>query len=118
MLSFNLNQKTFVLVQNSEKGQVDFETLFEYKQLNSRVSAIYSGGSISYGTIIGHLKGAELKLLYQCMTNTQQLKAGKATALVSTTTTGKLKLSLNWQWLHGGKEKGTSEYIEINKHAQ
>ncbi|MDG1022871.1 MAG: hypothetical protein P8O72_02395 [Flavobacteriaceae bacterium] len=52
------------------------------------------------------------------MTNTQQLKAGKATALVSTTTTGKLKLSLNWQWLHGGKEKGTSEYIEIDKHAQ
>jgi len=117
MSSFNLNQKTFVLVQNSEKGQVDSETLFEYKQINSRVTAIYSGGSISYGTIIGHLKGAELSLLYQYLTNTQQLKAGEAIAHVSTTSTGKLKLSLNWQWLNGEKEKGTSEYIEIDKHA-
>jgi len=52
-------------------------------------------------------------MLYQCMTNDNQLKAGKAIADISITTDRKIKLRLDWEWLTNGKEVGKSEYIEI-----
>lgn len=53
-------------------------------------------------------------MLYQCLTTDNQLKAGKALAQIVILQNGKMKLSLNWEWLTDGNEKGTSEYIEID----
>jgi hypothetical protein len=47
------------------------------------------------------------------MTTDNQLKAGKALAKISFTENGKMKLSLHWEWLTDGNEKGKSEYIEV-----
>lgn len=52
-------------------------------------------------------------MLYQCLTTENELKAGKAIAKISTTKNGKLKLSLQWQWLNEVGDKGVSEYIEL-----
>ena len=52
-------------------------------------------------------------MLYQCLTTSNELKAGKALAKISETPQGKIKLSLNWEWLTGEHQKGQSEYIEI-----
>lgn len=52
-------------------------------------------------------------MLYQCMTHDNQLKAGKALAKITPHYNGKLKLSLNWEWLHKKGDKGQSEYIEL-----
>ncbi len=113
MSTFNFNNKRFALIENSENGQVNLDTVFEYKQENNLVTADYYGGSIRYGKIIAVLKHDELDMLYQCLTTDNQLKAGKAKAKVSLTDSGKMKLSLDWQWLTGGNEKGRSEYVEI-----
>lgn len=113
MSKFNFDNKRFALIQNSESGQVNAETVFEYKQQDNLVTADYYGGTIKYGKIIGDLKDDELNMLYQCLTADNQLKAGKALAKISLTATGRIKLSLNWEWLTNGNEKGTSEYIEI-----
>lgn len=113
MNKFNFNNKRFGLIQNSESGQVNSETVFEYKQQDNLVTADYYGGTIKYGKIIAELKNDELNMLYQCLTTDNQLKAGKAIAKISLTDTGKMKLRLNWEWLTNGSEKGNSEYIEI-----
>lgn len=113
MEEFNLNNKQFVLLQNSDTGEVDKETIFSYQQKGNLVTADYSGGTIIYGKIIAHLEGDQLNMLYQCYTNTNELKAGKAIALISETKEGKLTLSLDWEWLNGTKEKGESCYIEV-----
>src|SRR5690606_34316934 len=105
--------KKFVLIQNSDKGQVNSETVFEYKQANNLVTTDYYGGTIKYGKIIADLKDDELNMLYQCLTTDNQLKAGKALAKITMTDTGKMKLSLNWEWLTSSNEKGNSEYVEI-----
>jgi hypothetical protein len=34
-------------------------------------------------------------------------------AQISLTSDGKMKLSLDWEWLTNGSEKGKSEYLEI-----
>lgn len=113
MTKFNFNNKRFALIQNSDSGQVNSETVFEYKQEGNLVTADYFGGTIRYGKIIAELKDNELNMLYQCLTTGNELKAGKAIAKISLTDTGKMTLNLNWEWLTNGNEKGTSEYIEI-----
>lgn len=109
----NFNNKKFALIQNSENGEVNAETIFHYKQDENLVTADYFGGTIKYGKIIAELKGDQLNMLYQCLTTDHQLKAGKALAQIDLTEKGKIKLSLNWEWLTDGNEKGKSEYIEI-----
>lgn len=113
MTHFDFNNKKFALVQNTDNGQVNPETIFEYKQDGNLVTADYFGGTVRYGKIIANLQNDELNMLYQCLTTDNELKAGKATAQISLTENGKIKLKLNWQWLNNESDKGISEYIEI-----
>ncbi len=67
---------------------------------------------IRYGKIIAELKDNKLKMLYQCLTTDNELKAGKADAEISLTENNKIKLKLNWEWLGKKNNNGISEYIE------
>ncbi|WP_163411449.1 hypothetical protein [Flavobacterium ajazii] len=113
MNKFNFDNKKFALIQNSDNGEVNTETIFNYKQQDNLVTAEYFGGTIKYGKIIADLKDDQLNMLYQCLTTDNQLKAGKALAQITLTENGKIKLSLDWEWLTNGNDKGKSEYIEI-----
>ena len=63
---------------------------------------------------IGFLNNNTLEMLYNCSTTDNELKAGKATTIVSTNEFGKLKLFLDWRWLNQSIDTtGKSEYIEI-----
>ncbi|TVZ56759.1 hypothetical protein OD91_2057 [Lutibacter sp. Hel_I_33_5] len=109
---FNFHNKTFELLENSETGKVNSETVFKYKQEGNLVTADYFGGTIKYGKIIATLDNDKLNMLYQCVTNENELKAGKAIAKISLTSNQKIKLSLKWEWLIDEKGKGLSEYLE------
>lgn len=113
MASFNLHNKTFATSTNSSAGQANANTIFSYKQEGELVTADYSGGGIRYGKIIAHLQDDKLDMLYQCMTEDMELRAGKALAKISYDSNEKLVLSLNWEWINGGLEKGQSSYTEI-----
>ena len=112
MTGIDFNNKVFSLLENSENGKVNSETIFEYKQKGNLVTADYYGGTIKYGKIIANLKENKLDMLYLCITIENELKAGKAIADISFTENGKIKLILNWEWLGDKKETGVSEYIE------
>ncbi len=112
MYEFNFDNKTFTLVENSQNGSANTKTIFEYKQEGDLVTADYQGGGIKYGKIIARLENDTLHMLYQCLTNENKLRAGKATAKVSLNEKSKIRLRLNWEWLGKNEEKGTSEYIE------
>jgi len=115
MKNLDFNNKTFALIENSESGKVNSETIFEYKQNGKLVTADYYGGSITYGKIIAVLENDELSMVYQCFTTSNELKAGKAIAKISLSEDQKIKLDLDWEWLTDNNEKGKSEYIEIGK---
>ncbi len=112
MKTFDLNNKTFVLVRNSENGLVNSDTIFEYKQDDNLVTAKYRGGAIRYGKIIARLENDQLHMFYQFMTNQDELKAGRAIAALGINEHNKIEMKLNWQWLTEGHEQGTSEYVE------
>lgn len=113
MKSFNFNNKKFVLLENSENGEVDQSTVFEYKQKGNLVTADYFGGTIAYGKIIAHINNDELNMVYQCATKDNQLKAGRAIAKISEYKPNKLKLSLDWEWLGESGGKGKSQYVQL-----
>ena len=52
MKTYNLNNKRFAVLENSENGEVDSTTIFEYKQNENLVTAEYHGGTIKYGKIL------------------------------------------------------------------
>ncbi len=110
---FNLDHKQFVLIQNSESGTVNSDTVFYYRQEGKLVTADYWGGSIQNGKIIAYLSGDQLDMLYHCVTTEGLLKAGQATAKVFQLEDERLKLALDWKWLAGGRGQGQSEYIEV-----
>ena len=112
MSEFNFHNKTFYLVENSESGKVNADTVFNYQQKGNIVTADYSGGTIKYGKIIATLDNDILHMLYQCVTSENELKAGKAIAKISLTKENKILLKLDWEWLNGNQEKGISEYLE------
>ncbi|WP_298533000.1 hypothetical protein [uncultured Algibacter sp.] len=112
MSEFNFNNKTFSLLENSEFGKVNSETIFKYKQEGNVVTADYYGGSVKYGKIIAYLSNNTLDMLYQCITTEHELKAGKAVAEINLTEDNKIRLKLNWEWLGEKNENGISEYIE------
>jgi len=73
MKNVNFNNKKFFLIENSENGTVNSETVFEYKQEGDLVTAVYYGGNIINGNIIAVLKDNQLEMLYHCVTTENQL---------------------------------------------
>ncbi len=112
MNTINFNNKTFSLIENSKNGQVNAETIFEYKQDGNLVTANYFGGTIKYGKIIAILTDNTLQMIYQCCTSTNELRAGRASAEISYTGNNKMKMYLNWEWLGDEEGKGISVYLE------
>lgn len=113
MNKYDFNNKTFALIDNSNNGEVNTETTFEYQQNGDLVSADYKGGTVKYGKIIALLEDDKLNMVYQCITTDNELKAGKAIATITFSKNNKLKLNLDWQWLTGERDSGNSEYIEL-----
>ena len=110
---FNFHNKTFTLLENSEKGTVNADTIFEYQQDGNLVTADYHGGLIRYGSIIARLHDDKLHLRYQCLTTDDELKSGKAIANITYDKNERILLQLNWEWIGGVEGKGTSVYIEV-----
>lgn len=56
---FNLNQKTFKAVANSENGRVSSSTRFHYHQEGDLVWGEYHGGAIRLGRLVGVVEGED-----------------------------------------------------------
>jgi len=90
---------------------VNSETCFHYKQQGTHVTADYSGGTVIKGSLVGQLIASELLMLYHCITTSNELKAGKATAQLTTNSDGRIELHLQWEWLTS-EGAGKSVYVE------
>lgn len=112
MNKINFHNKRFQLVNNSPDGEVTDDVVFDYQQEGNVVTAKYHGGTVIEGNIIGHLNGAQLDMRYHCITLDKELKAGKAVANISFDRDGRMRLSLDWEWMNGAGN-GKSEYVEI-----
>jgi hypothetical protein len=115
MPPFNLDQKRFSPVRNSEGGRVKSDSIFAFEQTGKRFQATYWGEGFSDGHLIGIMTSkTEADLIYHCRENaTDHLEAGQAKAVFSHTDDGKVLITMNWAWLNGSLASGTSVYEEI-----
>tara|TARA_B110000902_G_C13812364_1_gene400359 strand:+ start:118 stop:483 length:366 start_codon:yes stop_codon:yes gene_type:complete len=110
----SLDGRTFALLSNSAAGEVSSDVIFKYQQTDDLINGVYRGDTIAYGHIVARFtSNTQLAMLYHCVTNSGQLKAGEADAEVSVSDDGRVRLELQWKWLTGAREHGVSDYIEI-----
>lgn len=116
--TINFKDTNFRLTENSTNGLANKDTLFKFDQIDEVGKIVigkYFGGNILLGDILGLVEGSILNMNYQCITVDNELKSGEATAQISFTEQGKMKLKVDWHWLSGSQTNGTAAFIEVDK---
>ncbi len=108
----NLNGKKFQSVSNSNNGEVNSSTLFEYRQKENLVWATYHGGEILFGTLSGRIEQNVLVFTYQHQNKKGDFKTGKCKSIIELKD-DKLILKEKWEWTCDDYSKGESELTEI-----
>ncbi len=110
----NYEGRKFVPQTNTENGEVDGNTIFEYHQNGNMLWADYSGGEIIKGHLIGIVAtNGELDFYYQHMNLHGQIRVGVCHSVPDALEDGKIQLSEKWQWLNGDKSEGSSVIVEF-----
>ena len=105
--------RCFIPKANTENGEVDGRTVFEYHQKGKILWADYSGGDVIKGHLIGSVAlNGELDFYYHHINIQNQLRVGKCHSIPRILENGKLELAEKWQWLNGDKSEGESLIIE------
>lgn len=76
------------VVSTAEHGEVNTETLFEFAQDDSIVSARYAGGNVRLGYLVGATSAEGLRFRYAQVDNRGVLDGGHSTCEVGRTTNG------------------------------
>ncbi len=107
----NYDGRRFRPVSNTPNGQVNGETLFEYRQTGDLFTATYSGGGIRSGSMTGlAAPDGALRFCYQHLTDTGELRSGVCDSTPEILADGRIRLHEKWQWTLG-EPAGTGESI-------
>ena len=105
----NYNGKTFKPTTNTENGETSNETVFQYKQVGTIVTADYSGGKIVTGHLIGLVnEKGNIAMQYHQVNDKGELMTGSCNSVPEILENGKIRLHENWEWTSGDKSKGQS----------
>ena len=105
--------KTFRAIANSSNGTISTDTTMTFVSEDERgILGAYAGGLIRTGQVVARRKNdSTIEMLYQCVTVSHELKAGRAVARFSNTPDKTLRMHLDWQWLTGDQSGGVSEWV-------
>lgn len=110
----NYNGKRFSPVSNTDNGEVDAETVFEYKQQGNVLSCQYSGNSILQGHLIGLVADdGQIDMRYHQVNTQGILMTGTCQSTPEILTDGRIRLHESWQWTSGDGSKGSSVLEEV-----
>lgn len=105
----NYNGKTFKPTTNTENGETSNETVFQYKQVGTIVTADYSGGKIVTGHLIGLVnEKGNIAMRYHQVNDKGELMTGSCNSVPEILENGKIRLHENWEWTSGDKSQGQS----------
>jgi len=111
---YSLDGKVFRSIGNSDNGDVDGETRFQYRQIGNLVTATYSGGSVVEGHLIAlMLPDGSLDMRYHHVNIRGDLMLGTCRSIPERLPDGRLRLHEEWQWLSGDRSSGRSVIEEV-----
>ena len=101
-------------IAEDSDGDVNADTLFHYREVDSIVWATYSGGQIDWGTLIAKKQhDGSLEMRYMHYTVGGDFKTGVCTTRPTLDPDGRLVLNESWTWLEGDVGSGTSTLEEV-----
>ena len=105
--------KTFRAIANSSNGTISTDTTMTFVSEDERgIIGVYTGGTIRTGQVVARRRDDRtVEMLYQCVTVSNELKAGRARARFSHAPDNTLLMHLDWQWLTGDQSGGVSEWM-------
>ena len=108
-----LTGKTFRAIANSRNGSISTDTTMTFVSEDERaILGVYAGGTITNGQVLARRKDdCTIEMLYQCVTTSYEMKAGRALARFSDMPDKPLCMHLDWQWLTGDQSGGVSEWV-------
>lgn len=110
----NYDGRTFVSVENSSNGEVSSKTVFEYKQEGNIVTAVYGGGDIIKGTMIGIVKdNGELAFNYNHVNTKYEIRGGSCVSTPVVLADGRIRLHEKWKWNDRDGSEGESVVEEV-----
>ncbi len=101
------------VVSTAKGGEVNNETLFEFAQDGSVVSAQYAGGKIRLGHLVGTMSAEKLRFRYAQVDNTGRLDGGYSTCEIGRTAAGRIQLVEHFKW-ESRRGSGTNIFEEID----
>lgn len=111
---FNLDHKVFCSVSNTGDGDVSYKTLFYYHQKEELIWAMYEGGGVLRGTLVGKFISKDhFKFSYVHLNESGELRTGNCSTTVSINKEGKLILKELWTWTNGNLTSGESILTEV-----
>ena len=114
MARIDYDGRRFRSLSNSETGEVDAETVFQYHQRGDVVWATYEGGAIRFGTLIAKVDGAgALDMRYHHVNVAGELMTGRCRSTPEILPDGRLRLHERWQWTSGDGSRGESVIEEV-----
>ncbi len=101
------------VVSTDEGGEVNSETLFEFTQDDSVVSARYAGGKVRLGHLVGTMSAEGLRFRYAQVDNSGGLDGGYSTCEIGRTAEGKIQLVEYFKW-ESREGSGTNIFEEFD----
>ncbi len=106
-----LHGRRFTVETTAADGVVNSDTLFEFQQQESLVSASYSGGRVQRGFLVGLLNGTRLEFSYCQVHDNNEFKTGHSNATVDWT--GSLvRITEEFEWADGSGS-GINIFVEL-----
>ncbi len=100
------------VVSTAEGGEVNSETVFEFTQDGSVVSARYAGGKVQLGYLVGIMAAEGLRFRYAQIDKAGRLDGGHSICEIERTAEGRIKLAEHFKW-DSREGSGTNLYEEI-----
>ena len=96
--SIKLDNIRMNVTETDANGLVNADTIFEFTQDGSMVTAKYAGGGIQTGFLVGVLNGNSLTFRYAQLQTDGKLDGGQSVCEVSKTEDGRIRLVEHFQW--------------------
>jgi hypothetical protein len=108
--------RIFRSVANSDGGDVDGGTTFQYHQRGDVVWATYAGGSVLFGTLLAKADASgNLDMRYQHVSVDGTFKSGRCHSRPESLPDGRLRLHERWRWTDGAEGEGESIIEEVSR---
>ena len=101
------------VIKTSPNGVVNELTIFTFSQNGNLVSAIYSGGKISKGYLVGTIDNGKLSFCYCQLQTDGKMDNGHSQCDIVMNEHGKIMLTEHFTWSSKKDETGTNIFMEL-----